>query len=88
MPFGEILLLRVATKVGERQHCDRRLVGEGQRCGFLRTLNAPLHRHPEDPYWARNVLQLLLAEVLEDEVELASGVFLNARRHADPPGLG
>ena len=87
MPFGEILLLRVATKVGERQHCDRRLVGERQWRRFSRGLNASLHCHPEDPYWARNVLELLLAQVPEGDIELARGVLLYPRRHADPSRL-
>ena len=29
-PIGEVFLLRVTAHIGERQHCDRRLVGERQ----------------------------------------------------------
>ena len=35
-----------------------------------------------------NVLQLLLAQIVEGQVELADGILLHARRHADPTGLG
>src|SRR5262249_23607303 len=68
---GEILLLRVAAHVGEGQHCDRRLVGEGQ--GWSR--KDPGRRRtgcdPVGSYPPRNVLERLIADVFKDKVKLA-----------------
>src|SRR5215472_18093796 len=49
------------------------------------------HRSSCDPigsHWSRNVLERLLAHILESKVKLSRGVFLHARRDADPTGLG
>ena len=77
----EIFLLGIAAHIGEGQHRDRRLVGErqGRRLGspHPRAGRASLSRkrgrarvgafrpHPIDPHRPCNVLDLLLAEILE-----------------------
>src|SRR6267378_5838332 len=71
--IGEILLLRVAAHICERQHRDRRLVGERKWPGRGRqrlldgdgTVPNPVHTH-----WPRDVLDALLAHVVENEGEL------------------
>src|SRR6516165_2459757 len=73
----EVVLIEVAGHVLERQHCNRRFVGErqclggGWRCflgGNSRVPN-PVHTH-----WPGNVLDLLLAHVFEGVIELVSDV--------------
>src|SRR5262249_18946758 len=44
--------------------------------------------NPINPYWPRYVFKLLLSRILEYEIDLARGILLNARGHADPTGLG
>src|SRR5215831_13573116 len=44
---------------------------------------APAGYDPVGPYWPRNVLERLIAEVFEGQVEFARGVFLDPRRNAD-----
>jgi hypothetical protein len=55
-----------------------------------RYLRTPMkrHRHPIHPHRPRDVLERLLADVLESEVEFPRGILLHARRNADPTGLG
>jgi hypothetical protein len=48
----------------------------------------PICPNAVNPDGAPNVLQLLLAHILEGEVELAGGILLHPRRHAYPSGLG
>src|SRR6266851_5615080 len=43
--------------------------------------------HPVGPYLPADVLEGLLAHVVEGQIKLAGGVFLNAARDADPAGL-
>ena len=63
---GEILLLGIAAHVLERQHGDRRLVGQWQCwCGRL-GVALLAECDPIDPHRTRDVLQALLAGV--DEV--------------------
>jgi hypothetical protein len=46
-----------------------------------------LRSHPGGPD-RRNVLERLLAEVIEDEVESSCGILLHARRNTNGTGLG
>src|SRR6185369_5546508 len=78
----EIVLLGIAAHVGERQDCDRRLVGKRQGRSGLRYFAA--EPHPVDPHRPGDVLELLFAGILEGDIELASRIFLHAARNADP----
>src|SRR5262249_16919416 len=53
-----------------------RILSERLRC-------APAGCGPVGPYWPRNVLERLIAEVFEGQVEFARGIFLDSRRNAD-----
>src|SRR6516225_5108705 len=75
---GEVFLFRVAAHIGKGQHRNRRFVGQRERCR-LRCGRHRTSRDPVGPYWPRNVLERLLAHILEGEVELAGRVFLHAR---------
>jgi hypothetical protein len=73
---GEVVLLGVAAQIGERQHRDRRLVGQGQlrsRSSFRGTDNSSLagirclaSERPEVPL-ARDAFELLQASIAEIE---------------------
>jgi hypothetical protein len=43
--------------------------------------------NPVRPNRSRNILERLLSQILEDEIEFADSVFLNARRHGDAARL-
>ena len=80
-------MLRVAAQVLERQHRNRRLVGQcqywaGQHSGIVPRAN------PIDVHWPSDVFELLVPHVFEDEIELARGILLNAGRDADAARLG
>src|SRR5882672_9703893 len=60
----EIFLLRVAAHIGERQYRDRWLVGERQHGGGLGGWRFRLY--PVHAYRLHEVLDLLIAEVVED----------------------
>jgi hypothetical protein len=96
-----IFLFGIAAHIRERQHRDRRLVGQRQcrsgrrdrgllsccrRAGRLRARRPRSNAIGADR--AGNVLERLLADVLEGEVEAARGVLLNPGRDADAAGLG
>jgi hypothetical protein len=49
---------------------------------------AEAERHPIDPHRPRDVLQLLLAGVLEGKVELVAHMFADAKANADASRLG
>src|ERR1700724_3215768 len=91
---GEILLLRVATHILERQHRDRRLVGQGQRrfrrnCScWLGGLGPFAEQYTVDAYRPRDVLDLLLAHVLDRTGELVSHLITHHAADTDPAGLG
>ena len=80
---GEIVLLGIAAEIGERQHRDRRLVGQGEhRCRRLGAgPPAPGPHRPGD------VLDRMLAGVLEVRAERAD-LLVHRLREADPAGLG
>jgi hypothetical protein len=61
---GEIFLLRVAAHIGEGQYRDRRLVRERQR---RRQWALGRIANPVDPHRPGDVLDLLLAQILEEE---------------------
>jgi hypothetical protein len=82
MPSGEILLLRVAAHVLEPQYRDRRLVGQGEHGGWRGTRRRRLAElDAVDPHRTGDVLDLLLAHILEGEVELVA--YLLVRRAAE-----
>jgi hypothetical protein len=91
MMFGEELLLGVAAHTGEREHRDRRLVGERKdrgalgRRGFGRDLSSR-ETNSVDPNWTGNIFEALVAHILECQVEPTGSVFLNTRRDTIPPG--
>ena len=89
---GEIFLLGIAAHVLERQHRDRRLVGQRQRVRALGMLEGRrgLRAEPDAPGAHRlgDVLQRLLAQVVEGDLDLAADLPVRVVRHADAAGLG
>jgi hypothetical protein len=83
--IGEIFLLRIAAHIGEGQHRNRRLVRQWERspCGsFLGDRNAV------DPHRPGDILDLLLAPVLERKIELVAHLVAHDPADGDPAGLG
>ena len=92
---GEEFLLGVAAHVGERQHRDRGLLRRRlARCARRPRLDrgrlGAVEAHPEDAERAGDVLDGLLALVLERDVEAVADLDLVAdrARHADAARLG
>src|SRR5215831_4204699 len=85
---GEIFLLGVAAQILEGQHRNRRLIGEGRAGAGPRHCRAGGVDHTISSDRPCDVLERLLAHVLEDKVEFARGILLNTRRDADPARLG
>jgi len=56
--------------------------------GWLATTTNPICPHAVNPDGARNVLQLLLAHVLEGKIELTRSVSPHPSRNTDPAGFG
>ena len=83
-PVGEIRLLRIAGHVLEGQHGD---AGLGRAVLDLRG-DGPLRGPAPDADRARDVLQLLLAGILQHQIERARQVILHRARQADAAGLG
>src|SRR6202040_906263 len=85
--IGEIFLLRIAAHILERQNRDRRLVGQRQRrsrCRIRRQDHCLTgHVHIEYPDRARDVLDLLLAPVVEGETELVAHLVTHHAADAD-----
>ena len=84
---GKIFLLRVAAHVLKRQHRDRRLVGQRQRCprceirGQSHAFSGDLDiEHAHRP---RDVLDLLLAPVVKAETELVAHLVAHDAADAD-----
>src|SRR6516225_9982215 len=74
------------------RHRDRRLVRQSEgKCDFdgRSALGFPDcgGPNPVDPYGAGDVLEGLLAQILEREVELTRHVLLHPSRHTDPTGF-
>src|SRR5262249_34417468 len=84
---GKIFLLRVAAHIREGQHRDRRLVGQRQRCQWALGGGAKVV-DPVDTHWPGNVLDLLLAQSLEDEGQPISYVIVNGVGDEHPAGIG
>jgi hypothetical protein len=86
---GEVLLLPVAAHVLEWQYRDRRLVGQRGRGGWQarrrRSFAEPDSVHP---HRSGDVLEALLAHVLESGVDLADDIAVNTVRDADAARLG
>ena len=90
-PIGEVFLIRVLAHVGERQHGDRRPIG--QRQGALaqfrhrqRRLQRPVDRVDVDR--PRDVLEAVLAARRAAEGHLVLDLLAHRRRDADLLGLG
>src|SRR6516164_1999035 len=91
---GKVFLLGIAAHVLERQHGNRRLVGQRERwfrrfphCRFEGI--RPLAEHNAvDAYWPGDVLDLLRAHVLEREAEFVTDLVAHDPADADPTGLG
>jgi hypothetical protein len=83
----------IAAHIGEGQHRNRGLVGQGKgwsafdRCHFRRVLSGG-EPHSEDPHRTGNILEALLSHVLEGKVEMPGYVLLNTGRDANASGLG
>src|ERR1700730_10885715 len=89
--IGEILLLRVAAHICERQHRDRRLIGKRQRrlTGRRWALGGDAGvANPVDPHRPGDVLYLLFAHVFEGEIELVTYLIAHDPADADPARLG
>src|SRR5262249_54534529 len=80
----EIFLLRVAAHILEGQYRDRRLVGERRVGAGPHNCRTRSCDHAVGTDRPRDVLELLLADILKGEIELARGILLHARRDADP----
>jgi len=90
---GEIFLLRVTAHILKRQYCDRRLVGQCERRRrYRRTWLGRTWPFAEqdavDAHRPRDVLDLLLAHVLEREVELVANLIADHPADADAARLG
>ena len=85
---AEVFLLRIAAHVGEGQHGDRELWcwGRSARC-FARRWNSNAG-HPVDPHRLRHVLQVLLAQILEAELDLAPDMAEHRLGHQNAARLG
>src|SRR5262249_20118282 len=84
--IGEILLLWVAAHILKGKHSNGWLVGEREgrspACGS--SIARPHPIHTDRP---RDVLELLLPCVLEEDVEFSLDVFQPSARHANATGL-
>jgi hypothetical protein len=90
-PVGEKLLLRVAAHIGEGQHRDRRFVGQRQwlgGSGWRLLSGGSAIPNPISPHGPRDVLDLLLAHVLEGVIEPVAHLVTHHPADADPAGLG
>ena len=86
---GEVILSRLGRHVVERQHDDGRLVGQlGMRALRRRASRRAVEPDRVDPDRARDVLELLIAHVLERRVELAAHLPVGVVGDADAAGLG
>src|SRR5262249_2362743 len=74
--------------IGKRQYRNRRFVGQWRTGAGLWHCRSGRRYHAIGSNPPRDVFELLLADVFEDEVELARGILLHPRRNADPARLG
>jgi len=88
-PVSEVFLLWVSAHVLERQNRKRQLVGQrqgrffGRR--FCRLTAEPNRKHV---HWPGDILDLPLAHVVEDEIELAADFIAYDPADANAAGLG
>ena len=89
-PVGEIFLFGIAAHVVERQHGDRRTrlldrVGRdlGRGAGFPGTDDNII-----DPNWNLDILELLVAGVLEHDIGLGHDIVANRGRHRNSARSG
>src|SRR5690349_18630573 len=69
---GEILLLRIATQIGEGKRRDRRLIGKRERRWCWRAVaDSRGIANSINPHWPGNVLQALLTDVVKVAIDLA-----------------
>ncbi len=86
--IGEILLLRVAAHVLERQNRNRRLVGNRQPGGLLHLSQGRLQHDFVGAHRPRDVLQILIPEVDDLDGYLALHLPEGVVRDADPTWFG
>ena len=82
----KILLFGIAAHVLEGEHCDRWLAGQCERC--CRDCRFLIGSKPIDSYRPRDILEFLLAAILERGVELAAHLPVGIIGYADAAGLG
>src|SRR5207237_809751 len=83
---AEVLLFRIAAHIGEGQYGDRRPSAGPQSLG-----SPTLGPDPGDPEGVnrdRDVLELLLAEIVAGQGEPMLHLVMHLRRNADAAGLG
>ena len=88
---GEVLLLRVARHVGERQNGDRRRLDVGLRIGDLGPLGGGSHVAGvplPDLYRTVDVLDTYVAAIVETNVDPIPEALVDDRGGADPTRLG
>src|SRR5262245_18527744 len=73
---SEVFLIRVAAHILEGQHGNRRSVGKCRT--QVRGSPFGVYLHSIDPYWPCDVFELLLAQILESEIQLATRVLQDA----------
>jgi hypothetical protein len=81
-------VLRVAAHIGERKDRDRRLVRQRQNRRRWDVRGAAEIAHSIDPDWAGDVLDLLLAHILEDVIEPVAHLVTHRPAKANPARLG
>ena len=81
---GEIFLLRIAAQILKRQYRNRGFVRQWHRRRYRRFYAKP---HAPDMHRPCNVLDLLLAEILEREVELVAHLVVHHPADADATRL-
>ena len=82
---GEIFLLRIAAQILKRQYRNRGFVRQWHRRRYRRFYAKP---HAPDMHRPCNVLDLLLARVLEGEIELVAYLAVDYLADADAARLG
>jgi hypothetical protein len=86
--IGKVLLLGVAAQIGKGQNGDRGPVRQRERgLGRCSRLPGDRRRDPEDADRPGDVLDLLLAHVLEGQVELVPHLVADLARDAKPAGF-
>jgi hypothetical protein len=78
---GEVLLLRIAAHVGEREDADRHAALRFRLAVVVRRIVRRAQH--EDVHRTHDVLDVMLAQVFEGARDLARHVIANRRRHGD-----